>query len=1371
MGEEMSRTLRVEVEAGLPGADPRRLAVGAPADTPVGAVLDALARRLGVQGSAGAVQARSLVSGNWLDRDVPFGEAGMLRGERLVLTVGLSPGGGTGPLRRWPRPRHGDADGRVAVNRPPRTVRPEPTLDLTLPKPPQSRSPRRFPLGAMVIPLAIGGILVLVTRHWEIALFALFTPVMVAWNHYEERRARTDDQRERGRTFTEEADAVRARLHGFADDWLEWQVAAHPDPEQVAAAARDLSPRVWERQRGDADHLHLRLGTSPASAPAVLREQTTSHVAAPDRPDYEAELDLPSAPVAVALGSEGPLAVLGERVDTVGVGTWLAAQLATLHSPADVRLALASTDADTCDRWQWLPHLADDLLGRPSVARTARETQALLTAVAELGRRRHEEREQSRSARPPAGPVIVVAVDQDTEPDPALLRQVAQLSEVGVALIWTGSDAGTVPTATNVLLTVEPGGRRAVLTGLRGGARVDLVPDTFGRDAALTLATGLAPLQDAGDVRRAHRLPQRVVLEDVLPDPASIVAMRRRWESAHPTELVARIGLSHEGAVDLDLGATGSHVLVGGTTGSGKSELLQAMVGSLAATYPPSRVGFLLVDYKGGSAFKDAMHLPHCVGVVTDLDEHLTRRALAALEAEIRRREQVLAAADARDLTELRLRSGATDIGDLLIVVDEFATLAKEVPEFVDGVVDIAARGRSLGLRLVLATQRPAGVISDRIRANVDARIALRVNDEADSLDIIDARDAAHIRRTLPGRAHLRRHRDLLEFQSAYAGGPLREESRAVVEVTELGGPDMSPSESSAAGHEAGGPTTLEALVESARRLMGTGRWPAPHVPWLPPLPPVVTTTELAAMAEAPDGAALLALADLPDQQAQRVAVFDPATHGALLVFGTSRSGKTTVLRSIAAGLLERLGPDRLQLFALDFAGHGLHALADAPQCAATVGPDDPGRIARVLRRLTAMAATRKQLLAQAGATSFGDLADRREALPRVVLLLDGYAGAAAALERLDGGRVLEQLERLVTDGPGVGIHVLLTADRRSAIPQALSSVVTTRLVLRMAERDDYALLGVEPALVRSATLPPGRGFIGGTTEVQVAVLAGADPAVEQAALAAAVARARGRWTRTEPRVERMPDEVALADLPPAPQPLVLPVAVGDTDVAPVPVDLRDGHLLVVGPPRSGRSTALATIAAAARRQAVPPALVLVHRRTGLLQRVAPWDLGPLDADDPQAIEGLGGAVSALLGGGRSVLVLCDDADAYAERASAALEELARTGRDAPVRVVAASDNRWAQRAYSGLVPELRRSKQALLLAPEIELDGDLVGVRLRAPLEPIGMPGRGFLVAGGRAELVQLAQPSVVAARTSVADHLRRQHEARLVENKGVDR
>jgi S-DNA-T family DNA segregation ATPase FtsK/SpoIIIE len=732
------------------------------------------------------------------------------------------------------------------------------------------------------------------------------------------------------------------------------------------------------------------------------------------------------------------------------------------------------------------------------------------------------------------------------------------------------------------------------------------------------------------------------------------------------------------------------------------------------------------------------MRLPHCVGVVTDLDQHLTRRVMQALDAEIRRREELLAAGDARDLTELRHRSPATAPGDLVIVVDEFATLAKEIPAFVEGVVDIAARGRSLGLRLVLATQRPAGVVNDRIRANVGVRVALRVNDEADSQDVIGERDAAHIPRELPGRAFLQLHRELVEFQSAYAGGPATAASDAAIEVH-----DHTRSPHDRAGVPASGDSVLEAVVAATQQVMRLGRWAPPHVPWLPAMPAVVTTADLAAtVATLKEEATVLGLADLPSQQAQRVVAFDLERHRSMLVFGTSRSGKTTVLRTLAAGFMERLDPDRLHVYGLDFAGHGLHLLESAPQCGGVVGPDEPGRVARLLRRLSITVEQRKRLMAAQGLTDFADLARTSEApVPRILVLLDGYAGATAVLERLDGGRLLDRLERLVPDGPTVGVHVVLTADRRAAVPTSLTSVVTTRLVLRMADRDDYALLGVDGVLARDASPGPGRGFIQGTTEVQVGVVASADPTAEHRAILACAERAALRWVGRAPVLGRMPEQVDLHRLPPPTESLHLPIAIGDEEVAPVLLDLSDGHALVTGPPRSGRSTVLTTVAHASRRSTVPPALALVGARRTTGGVGIPWDVGPVDAHDVTALGRAVAEIGALLRQGRQVLVLCDDVDAWEDAASEHLADLVRREREAPLRIVATSDNRSAQRAYAGLVPEVRKAKQGILLAPDVELDGDVVGVRLRPPLEALGVTGRGFLVRRGAAELVQIAQ------------------------------
>jgi len=1330
--------LRVEIEASRPEVPARRIVLTAPADASTGTVLDVLGAHLGLVGAAGAVQARSLISSAWLDRSTAVGATGLLRGERLSLVVGLAPAESPRPLTRWPdwRTEATAADGRVAVNRPPRTVRPEPATAVQVPTRNRVRKPRRFPLGAMLVPLLMGLVLVVFLRRWEIALFSLFSPVMVLWNHVEERRAHQDEVTEFGRSYDDAVTATFEQVRTATADWTAWMHRHHPAPDEVAQVVRTAGSRLWERLPGDPDFLHVRLGTASRRAPIALRDDQPGAAPGADRPDYDGAALVADVPAHVDLAGNGLLAIQGEDGDLDRVGDWVLAQVAALHSPADVVVAGVLSDESTREWWQWLPHLAADVLTCAPVAGDRRSADDLLAAVADLGATRRAARDSRRRAND-SEPTLVLVVDDRLGPDPSLVRAVCDNLDEGICVVWLGRDARSVPTSAPFVLTVERGGARAELVGHAGGTRLTVTPDHIGHSAALDLSASLAPLRDAADARQARSLPERLSLEDLLPEVASPAAVRRRWESAPANRLVARLGVSTDGPVELDLGPEGSHVLVGGTTGAGKSELLQTMVTSLAAEYPPSRVGFLLVDYKGGAAFKDAQRLPHCVGVVTDLDEHLTRRVLQALDAEIRRREELLAGAGARDLTELRGRIGEEAPEDLLIVVDEFATLAKEIPEFVEGMVDIAARGRSLGLRLVLATQRPAGVINDRIRANVGVRVALRLNDEADSHDVIGQPEAAHVPRTIPGRAYLKVHRQVIQLQSAYVGGRVSTGVTAAIQVYDLAqGADAAPAQAAA------GTTVLEAVVDATLKVAGLGRWRAPHVPWLPALPAEIPTAMLTGRAPRAPWSTVLGLADLPRRQSQPVVAFDLARHQNLLVFGTSRSGKTTALRTLAAGFMEATGPDRLQVYGLDFAGHGLHVLAGAPHCGGVVGPDDPGRVGRLLNRLGRTVDERKRTMASAGLTGFEDL-ERASAVPvpRVVVLLDGYGAASAALERLDGGRLLDRIERLVPEGPSVGVHFLITADRRAAVPSALASVVTTRLVLRLAEREEYALLGLDSSAVRATRLPPGRGFIQGSTEVQVAVLASADPEVEHRALVDVADGARSRWTERTPLLAPMPANAAIRDLPDPVAPWLLPFAVGDAEAAPVALDLSEGHALVAGPPRSGRTTLLDGLALAARRSPTPVALVRIATRRRHDPEPVAWDVGPVDANDAAGLARALATLSALLAQGRPVLCLVDDADALSDAASAALEDLARRGRDELVRVVATVDNRWAARAYGGVVPEVKRSKQGVLLAPDVELDGDLVGVRLRTPLERLGPPGRGYLVQYGTTELVQVAK------------------------------
>src|SRR5690606_18863798 len=406
-------------------------------------------------------------------------------------------------------------------------------------------------------------------------------------------------------------------------------------------------------------------------------------------------------------------------------------------------------------------------------------------------------------------PAVVLLITDDAPVDRArLVTLVERATAAGIYPVWLAADVAALPAACRTFLRVEAGadGPRGEVGYVRLGESYPVELSVLSEATALDYALALAGVSDSGAfVADESDVPRSVALASLLGpemlDAADTVVERwrendsiaDRTPGATPTRrragrLRAIVGQSSLDAMHLDLRTQGPHALVGGTTGSGKSEFLQAWVLGLAAEYSPDRLTFLFVDYKGGSAFADCVHLPHCVGLVTDLSPHLVRRALTSLRAELHYRERLFNRKKAKDLLELEKRGDPEAPPALVLVFDEFAALVSDVPEFVDGVVDIAQRGRSLGIHLVLATQRPAGVIKDNLRANTTLRVALRMADESDSTDVIGVPDAAGFDPSIPGRGVVKSGPGRLHpFQSAYAGGwTSAAPSRAGVEVAHL---------------------------------------------------------------------------------------------------------------------------------------------------------------------------------------------------------------------------------------------------------------------------------------------------------------------------------------------------------------------------------------------------------------------------------------------------------------------------------------------------------------------------------------------------------------------------------------------------------
>ena len=640
----------------------------------------------------------------------------------------------------------------------------------------------------------------------------------------------------------------------------------------------------------------------------------------------------------------------------------------------------------------------------------------------------------------------------------------------------------------------------------------------------------------------------------------------------------------------------------------------------------------------------------------------------------------------------------------LVVVVDEFATLASDVPDVLDALVAAAQRGRSLGVNLVLATQRPGGAVSDNIRANVALRIALRLHDAADSVDVIGAPDAADLPRSVPGRALLRRGPDgpdVAQLAHVSRAAPPPDHRRVTLVPFGCGAAPRPRSSGPAA--VCSGPTDLDSIVAACQAAFAASGAPPPRPVWTPPLPDDLPLSTLPSRG----GEVVVGQLDVPDEQTRLDLAWRP-TDGPLLLVGAAGSGLTTTLATLALQATAAPVDPPTHLYVLDGAGNGLRPLAGLAGVGDVVGPADRARQRRLVRRL-------------------GDeLRDRRRrpdgTHPAIVLLVDDLGSLLRAWDDpLDD--VLDRLAELVADGTASGIHVVLAAERLGAIPVAWQAAAVQRWLFRAADPFEHAGHTVPAG-------PPGRvtalpsGHLG-----QVAR--------PDAGLAAAVARATDAWPdgRARPApVGELPARVHVGDLHAAAQldtwPWALPVGIGEHHLEPVGWTLHGGDaVLVAGPRRSGRSTVLAGLAATVAAAGGTPAVVVVAPERSPLARVdGPFERLPA----PTAAA----SVRALLAQPRQVLLLVDDAELLPDDGHG-LDALLAERPSGLVTVVAAGAEVVRSR-YGHLARAVGRGGLGLLLQPDPDLDGDLLGVRLprRAPVSLT--PGRGWLLGDRDPEVVQ---------------------------------
>lgn len=1163
---------------------------------------------------------------------------------------------------------------RTLVNLCPRPPQPGDAADVVIPQPRESERPRRVQWITALLPLVAGIAIAWVARSPQFLLFALLSPVMLMSSSLGDRMHwRRSRRREAADHRRVHAAAEREVAVGLLAETAERRAAA-PDPPTVHQIALVPTARLWERRRGDPDRLVVRVGTG--DRPSVLQARSG--------PSSGSAGTMPNVPVTVdlrcgALGVAGPIAV------AAGVARWIVTQLAVLHSPNDVELAFALTPAGA-RRWswaRWLPHLRG-----PAATTPAEWTQLVTDLTALVDSRRGEP--GGTAAWAGRWTVLVVDGSRSLSDVPGLGELLSDGPSFGLTAICVDTDPRALPTrCTSLVRSLDDSGTR--LSVRSGPATLEVLVDRVARDWAERIARALAPLVDASG--SAAVIPPECRLFELLGRDVDTTTIAATW-AANSGGAHTVLGVTADRALRVDLVADGPHVLVAGTTGSGKSELLRSLVAGLAATHPPDVLAFLLVDYKGGAAFAECAELPHTAGLVTDLDQHLTRRALQSLHAELRRRERLFAAAGAADLSAFRALCPDPPIPRLMIVIDEFAALAEDLPEFVQGIVGVAQRGRSLGVHLILATQRPGSAVSADIRANTSLRIALRVTDPAESCDVIDAPDAARIDRSLPGRAYLRAGSALVGFQSARIGGVAATPTTSVVEALSAWRRRVPRDEAPPNNDLA----RLVGLLSGAAA--ATGRAPA-RSPWLPPLPRAVAQDEVTAGGRAVPVSPLvvpIGLLDRPDEQSQPALTLDLAAPDKVLVVGRTGSGRTTALTTAALGAAAGLDPAQLEIYVIDGSGDLAAVLTGLPHLATVVEPRCAGLAVTLLERLTAAVFD----------PAAGDDA-------RALLLVDAWDRVLSRCDDAEGARCTELLTDLVRGGTRRSPTVLVAGDRSLLTPR-FAGQFGTRLILRMADHNDYSLAGLTARDVPAA-LPAGRGVRGSDGVVFQLAHAGSAPdlASAQSRVRELAIRPGAAGSRSAVRLRPLPDTVHLDALGTDPAALALGLAGDAAAVCSIDLVTHRARFLVAGPPRAGKSSTLCVLLSEARRTGLE-AVVAGTARSPVVAAARRLGIAPVGPADP-----VGPVPSS------PTLLLVDDSESFAD--GPAGEQLLAWLRDpdAPLAVVAAGRSDDLATAYRGIAAEVRRSRCGVLLRPG-PLDGELLGVRLGRS-SGHGPPGRGWLV------------------------------------------
>jgi len=1281
-----------------------------------------------------------------------------------------------------------------------------PDETVELPSPPQSPgSPPTINLWTTVLPPAImvaGSVIAMVltggqslTYMIPMFIMSLGFPAANFIGLISQKKAYYKALAKREQHYHQQLQEARQYLDHLAQQQRSQLERAYPSLPRLERIALSGSKLMWSRRPADEDFLSLRLGTSEG-APSFSVEMPRygdpsdklSSLAVSLAGEYER---IPNLPAMLHLNDVGSVAISGRPAHVYSLARRLVLDLIVHHSPRDVHLAVLSDQRDAAEHWEWLkwiPH-TDALGERDSPRRLALspvKINEFLEFLVEEYRKRLRAGESLSSDTPNDQPAIVILFDDTgTARQRGAIRTLAERGrEVGIYLLFVGGRNWPRECRSRIDLLDGKHFKLTETWTTRSGSLREGDYETAELPVCQRIARKLAGWQDAAHGQRVP-LPERVSISQVVGTRAlTVEAIKESWSRPFapgellqfPIGLCIRHGQLDTATINLlpeELGGDGAyHTILIGTTGSGKSEFMKSLVMGAALRYPPTRLNFFFLDFKGGAAFNVFEELPHVSGVVTNLRPELVERALDSIENEIERRQEEFARVRAQDIWSYNQLPHPDQrvMPHLVLFLDEFTRGLADFPRLRDTLDKLVRLGRSLGMYLILANQNMNSEV-DKLLNNVGWRIALKVA-KPEEMAIID-RTLRNV--TRPGQGYLRSLTgEITEFQAGYAGFRVQGSLSSIrggfsIHAVEADGSyrqifsmssDIESTRGKNATEEEALPTEESQIITALQQAAAALRIrPAERI-YLEPLPEVIPLESIFSE----DGiepcyadgkwtsrdssgriVAYWGKLDIPEERLQETLTIDfNDRDGHLWIIGAQGSGKDIALASLLMSLVLRYTPEQVQFYLLELGGGELAWFEGLPHIGAVIRPhrDSREEVERLRRLLSLLdkemeARMRRRLSEQEGSGATE---------PALFVIINSFAEL-----RGNFPDEAERLTRFVRDGGALGIHFVISTSRGMELVRSISNIISRRLVLQLANRDEYIdIIGRQVSPLTGNI--PGRAYWvdGSVTICQVA----------QSAVSRDTVRAmRDSWQGSvPPPIETLPSCLPMSEFMRRQaledgQSAIVPVGQSyETleDIAPALLD-SSTTWLVLGPRESGKSNFLACVAMGVLYTEPQNWLIKAY----VLRRSAHIGWGSLDErievftvpdDIVKDAESL--AVKLREGqdvaGGKHLLLLIDELGAAfqpgKEAVAKAIGEIGQYAEMSTDMCLVASGllEELRMQIASPMIKFLRQGRTGLVFSQDSGTS-DWLGAQLSLEYRKMSFPvGRGFFIDRGKVKLVQ---------------------------------